>query len=90
MKKTKYRDSIRLNCTLCIERLLQRKVMNNAILLYPRFSRKGFVSKHLLVVSVGYFSLIFRREVSAWQNVTVTNETLGELSIAVAEPVRTP
>ena len=64
--------------------------MNNAILLYPRFSRKGFVSKHLLVVSVDYFSLIFRREVSAWQNVTVTNETLGELSIAVAEPVRTP
>ena len=65
--------------------------MNNfAILLYPRFSGKGFVSKHLLVVSVGYFYLIFRREVSAWQNVTVTNETLGELSIAVAEPVRTP
>ena len=48
------------------------------------------VSKPLFVVEVCYFSLILRREVSAWQNVTVTNETLGEFSVVLAEPFPTP
>ena len=59
MKKTNHRDSIQLSCTRCIERMLLRKVMNNAILWYPRLARKKFVSKYLLVVSVSFFFIFF-------------------------------